>query len=86
MPRAAVATPEARRERLEAVECWRFPPPPTTSVRTDHFIVLPGRELMVSVYGAPVSTYNQRLCCAALAERRCCMSPTADDQSGPNDR
>jgi acetyl esterase len=49
VPRAPVATPDARRERLEAV-VRRFPPPADDVARTDRFIVLPGRELLLRIY------------------------------------
>jgi len=49
VPRAAVATVESRRERQEAV-MRAFPPPPDDVARADHWITLPGRELLVRVY------------------------------------
>ncbi|HVO90974.1 MAG TPA: alpha/beta hydrolase [Casimicrobiaceae bacterium] len=49
VPRAAVATPQARRARLEAT-AQRFPYPPDDVARSDHWITLPGREILVRVY------------------------------------
>jgi len=49
IPPASPATPAARRARLEAV-ARRFPYPPDDVARHDHWLHLPGRELMVRVY------------------------------------
>jgi len=49
VPRAAVATVESRRARQEAV-MRAFPPPRDDVARDDHWITLPGRELLVRVY------------------------------------
>ncbi|MEP7205668.1 MAG: alpha/beta hydrolase [Casimicrobiaceae bacterium] len=49
VPWPAVRTPEARRNRMEAI-ARRFPGPADAVVRTDHWLVLNGRELLVRLY------------------------------------
>lgn len=49
VPPPASASPADRRARLEAA-AGRFPYPPDTVMRSDHWLHLPGRELMVRVY------------------------------------
>jgi len=49
VPRTAIATVESRRARQEAV-VRAVPPPPDDVARADHWIALPGRELLVRVY------------------------------------
>jgi acetyl esterase len=55
IPPASPASPAARRARLEAVaRC--FPYPPDDVERRDHWLHLPGRELMVRVYRPAAGT------------------------------
>jgi acetyl esterase len=49
VPRPVVATAQARRARAEAV-MQHFPYPPDDVARSEHWLVLPGREIMVRVY------------------------------------
>ncbi len=49
VPPPASASPMHRRARLEAAAA-RFPYPPDAVVRSDHWLHLPGRELMARVY------------------------------------
>jgi acetyl esterase len=49
VPRAASGSPAARRARLEAV-IGRFPYPPDAVARQEHWLHLPGRELLVRVF------------------------------------
>ena len=49
VPRAAGATPPARRARAEAI-ALRFAFPPDGVARADHWLALPGREVPVRLY------------------------------------
>lgn len=49
VPPPATNEPGARRARLEAI-ARAFPYPPDTVQRSDHWLHLPGRELMVRIY------------------------------------